>query len=129
MNLYTHRIHHDPARITLKLDVLGTEAKPHFLCSLERLEPKAPQPKITTLFLLSGPYATECVQIVVRLGRALILEAAAEGQESVMARVRALAEEWNASSPDKTAWEAPGALMILGQVTGLEFEAMRRYRV
>lgn len=129
MNLYSHRIHHDPARITLKLDMLGTEAKPHFLCSLERLEPKAPQPKITTLFLLSGPYATECVQIVVRLGRALILEAAAEGQESVMARVRALAEEWNASSPDKTAWEAPGALMILGQVTGLEFEMMRKYRV
>lgn len=129
MNLYTHKIHHDPDRLTLKLDWLGTEAKPHFLCSLERLEPKAPQPKITTLFLLSGPYATECVQIVVRLGRALILEAAGEGQDALMARVRRLAEEWTANHPDKTAWEAPGAHAILGQATGLEFEAMRRYRV
>ena len=129
MNIYTHKIHHDPARVTLKLDWLGSEAKPHFLCSVEVLQPKAPVPEFLTLFLLSGHHATECVQIVVRLGRALILEAAGEGQDALMARVRRLAEEWNASSPDKTAWEAPGAHAILGQATGLEFEAMRRYRV
>lgn len=129
MNLYTHKIHHDPARVTLKLDMLGTEAKPHFLCSVEVLQPKAPVPECLTLFLLSGHHATECVQIVVRLGRALILEAAGEGQDALMARVRALANTWNDPSPEVTAWEAPGALTILGQVTGLEFEMMRKYRV
>lgn len=128
MNLYSHRIHHDPARITLKLDMLGTEAKPHFLCSIEVLDPGRPLPTCITLFLLSGHHVTECVQIVVRLGRALILEAASEGQEALMARVRRLAEEWTANHPDKTAWDAPGAHAILGQATGLEFEAMRRYR-
>ena len=129
MNLYSHRIQPDPDRLTLKLDVLATEAKPHFMCSLERQAPKSPQPECLTLFLLSGLYSTECVQIVARLGRALILEAAAEGQDAVMARVRRLAEEWTANHPDKTAWQAPGAHAILGQATGLEFEAMRRYRV
>jgi len=129
MNLYTHKIHHDPARITLKLDMLGTEARPHFLCSIETLDPGRPMPTCITLFLLSGPYSTECVQIVSRLGRALILEAAGEGQDAVMARVRRLAEEWTSSHPDKTAWEAPGAHAILGQVTGLEFEMMRKHRV
>lgn len=128
MNLYSHRIHHDPARITLKLDMLGTEARPHFLCSIEALDPGRPMPTCITLFLLSGHHVTECVQIVVRLGRALILEAAANGQESVMARVRRLAEEWTANHPDKTAWEAPGAHAILGQVTSLEWEAMKRHR-
>lgn len=135
MNLYSHRIHHDPARITLKLDMLGTKAKPHFLCSVEISDPGRPMPTCITLFLLSGLYSTrnlplllECVQIVTRLGRALILEAAGEGQDAVMARVRRLAEEWTANHPDKTAWEAPGAHAILGQATGLEFEAMRRYR-
>ena len=128
MNLYTHRIHHDPARVTLKLDWLGSEAKPHFLCSVEVLQPKAPVPEYLTLFLLSGHHATECVQIVVRLGRALILEAASEGQEALMARLRALANTWNDPSPEVTAWEAPGAHAILGQVTSLEWEAMKRHR-
>ena len=131
MNLYTQQVAHCDnyeTKLFLKLDWLGTEARPHFLCSVETHTHKKPVPACTTLFLLSGPHATECVQIVARLGRALILEAASEGLGAAQKRIKALAEAWNDPDPGKTAWESPGAYTILGQVTGLEFEMMRKYR-
>lgn len=131
MNLYRQQVAHCPnyeTKLFLKLDWLGSEARPHFLCSVELQEHKRPVPICTTLFLLSGPHATECVQIVARLGRALTLEAAANGLEAARKRVKALAEAWNDPDPGKTAWEAPGVHTILGQATGLEFEMMRKYR-
>lgn len=131
MNLYRQQVANCPnyeTKLFLKLDWLGTEARPHFLCSIEEQVKGRPVHRCATLFLLSGPHATECVQIVARLGRALVLEAAANGLEAAQKRVKALAEAWNDPDPGKTAWESPGAHTILGQVTGLEFDMMRRYR-
>lgn len=121
MNLYKNQVAHDEDRtqkLILKLDWLGTESKPHFLCTVEHHETGKLTPSLISLFMISGMYSTECVQIISRLGRALVLEGQKEGLAAVLARLRAY----------QVAWMEAEVYTILGQVTSFELERIIKHR-
>lgn len=122
MNLYTQRIASDEdtrtKTLTLKLDWLGTESKPHFLCTVELKTPERAAPESISLFMLERCHPTDPVTIIARLGRYLILNEANHGFSATEACVRKLAREWQH-------WDS---YAILGAVTGLELGAMEEGR-